>query len=852
MKLFTKSIDEQLFKQYSMGADLENQKVVAKIFNPYGRGTWYIINSDPNDPDYLWAIVDLFEIEIGSVSRMDLETIKVPPFRLGLERDTSFDPKNAQEVYRGLLSGKQYAEGGMSDSVKEVYDRIDKQRLMVRSKVALAIGIDNALTYLDKEYVVSPFKLLEGAVSRGFITVDEIDGNLWDSALEEAQDIDSRYRDSGQGIGSSDMNAFIANVLNGAGIKVGVVDNKYVRMAKGGALKYYDKDSDYRISRPSGSIEKDILEKVKYFSSSSQNFVGNFGWKTPQGKLADGYLYNLDEYDKSLVEKIKLKDGERIFRYFNRTSAIGGMTPMIKINLDKELIYFSVDNENDEIIFETKGTQALWISLIQDKMSEGGYMARGGEITVKVGDMVKSKKGVDGEVYESTGSMFKLKDDYGGKNPKWYSTRDFKSSEIKTMAEGGKLDFDYELKIQPDYKYKNIANRWLEDNSKDSIKYKLAILLLREKRNPDEILGIKSDSQYARLLRSLEKAKGESKHEGSWRTENYTLSQAEDWTRESLRDIFYVHADKSKMADGGETEDGVDLFEDYDSIPRNVQSVLHRYSAAFEDGDYRDLEKAHKALLKIGYTFEYGLDGQAYDLRKIGQKGKSEYMASGGYMAKGGEFPSIGDIIHPKDIDYDIMNYLMRTNKKLLVTLKNGEKIHSTVGKYYDDLIFHGKFPSKIADNNYTIQIKNFDKIEIIADNEMADGGYMANGGEVKPYIIWVSKDGEKREIYGTYKSQRAAEMKMNKIWESGEYNSIGNKPKEMYEKNGLYAKGGVTFDDKVKAVKSSLLKRKKVSPKVQKDYGKTFSPKEAEESAKRIVGAMTARERMKMKTKKK
>jgi hypothetical protein len=55
-----------------------------------------------------------------------------------------------------------------------------------------------------------------------------------------------------------------------------------------------------------------------------------------------------------------------------------------------------------------------------------------------------------------------------------------------------------------------------------------------------------------------------------------------------------------------------------------------------------------------------------------------------------------------------------------------------------------------------------------------------------------------------------------------------------------MYADGGkVKFADKVKSIKSSLLKRKKVSPKVQKDYGKTYSPKEAEESAKRIVGAM-------------
>lgn len=69
---------------------------------------------------------------------------------------------------------------------------------------------------------------------------------------------------------------------------------------------------------------------------------------------------------------------------------------------------------------------------------------------------------------------------------------------------------------------------------------------------------------------------------------------------------------------------GVDLFEDYESIPSNVQAILDEHAEAFEDGDYAGLQKAHAALKKIGYTFEYGLSGEAYDLRKIGEKGKSE------------------------------------------------------------------------------------------------------------------------------------------------------------------------------------------------------------------------------------
>ena len=115
MKLFTKDIDKKLFAQYSMGSNLENQMVVAKIFNPYGRGVWYLLNSDPNDPDYLWAIVNIFEVEMGSVSRSELESILVPPYRLPLERDLYFTPVNAKVLFDGLLQGKHYSKGGSVD-----------------------------------------------------------------------------------------------------------------------------------------------------------------------------------------------------------------------------------------------------------------------------------------------------------------------------------------------------------------------------------------------------------------------------------------------------------------------------------------------------------------------------------------------------------------------------------------------------------------------------------------------------------------------------------------------------------------------------------------------------------------
>lgn len=125
MRLFNKAIDDKLFQQYRFGSNLSKQNVVAKIFNPIGNGTWFLLNSDPQDPDYLWAIVDLgYGAEIGSVSRNDLETYK-GKFGLGFERDLSFSPINAEKLYKGLSEGKYYLNGGdtrESDTFQNIFE----------------------------------------------------------------------------------------------------------------------------------------------------------------------------------------------------------------------------------------------------------------------------------------------------------------------------------------------------------------------------------------------------------------------------------------------------------------------------------------------------------------------------------------------------------------------------------------------------------------------------------------------------------------------------------------------------------------------------------------------------------
>jgi len=103
MKLMTKAIEKAARAQYPRGNDF-SQKVVAKFFDPCGSWTWYLMNQDPNDPDYLWGIVKGFEVETGSFSLSELQGVagQRGRFGLGIERDLHFHPVAAAIIWDKL------------------------------------------------------------------------------------------------------------------------------------------------------------------------------------------------------------------------------------------------------------------------------------------------------------------------------------------------------------------------------------------------------------------------------------------------------------------------------------------------------------------------------------------------------------------------------------------------------------------------------------------------------------------------------------------------------------------------------------------------------------------------------
>lgn len=74
-----------------------------------------------------------------------------------------------------------------------------------------------------------------------------------------------------------------------------------------------------------------------------------------------------------------------------------------------------------------------------------------------------------------------------------------------------------------------------------------------------------------------------------------------------------------KLAKGGSTNDEeVDLFEQYDALPENIQALIGEYQSRIDDEDPYELAAEYQKRFEAeGYTFDWGLDGEAINLRKL-------------------------------------------------------------------------------------------------------------------------------------------------------------------------------------------------------------------------------------------
>jgi ribosomal protein L21E len=123
--------------------------------------------------------------------------------------------------------------------------------------------------------------------------------------------------------------------------------------AKGGVVKFVKEGEQYKNSWGR-----------KGFKEYHGNCIGAFDLK--EWKHDYGFLYELNDFDKKYWSDVPLKQNEMLFRYESDATKIGGMLPVIKINLEKGLIYFIEDLYSDDdknLKFETRGVKPLFISL---------------------------------------------------------------------------------------------------------------------------------------------------------------------------------------------------------------------------------------------------------------------------------------------------------------------------------------------------------------------------------------------------------------------------------------------------------------------------------------------------------
>jgi hypothetical protein len=184
----------------------------------------------------------------------------------------------------------------------------------VKVKVVMAVGLDRAIEFYDAEYPIRPYQLLERAVKGGYITLDEINEGVVDSAMETAQDSEDMDE-----VGSSDFGAYLRDFLDEAGFKVGYVNGRLTReFADGGFFTpnvsdgtafmdnaYFANGGEVRRFNRHEQMDSETREEVLDVVSEPQlnGSLTNYLYG-----LYDGYDYSETENFKKEMSKLKSKD----------------------------------------------------------------------------------------------------------------------------------------------------------------------------------------------------------------------------------------------------------------------------------------------------------------------------------------------------------------------------------------------------------------------------------------------------------------------------------------------------------------------------------------------------------------
>jgi len=139
----------------------------------------------------------------------------------------------------------------------------------------------------------------------------------------------------------------------------------------------------------------------------------------------------------------------------------------------------------------------------------------------------------------------------------------------------------------------------------------------------------------------------------------------------------------------------VDLFEDYEKLPKDARDIYAKYEAKIIEGDYnyKDSKNFLKEMESAGYTFDYGLDNEPYGLRPIGVslnelEGFEEFAKGGKTKINWSEYYEKGGTIMSKEMkdklfDSDGTRKIDRKSIKELTDYVNS--LEQTKSKHFNE-----------------------------------------------------------------------------------------------------------------------------------------------------------------------
>ena len=333
----------------------------------------------------------------------------------------------------------------------------------------------------------------------------------------------------------------------------------------------------------------------------------------------------------------------------------------------------------------------------------------------------------------------------------------------------------------------------------------------------------------------------------------------------------------------------VDLFDNYETLPKKVRDTIDFYMEKYQDGDYtyEDSKKFLEEMQKQGYTFEYGLDNEPYDLRKMAKGGKVEFITTR-YTNKGFGYSSddyiakvpyknkvyivqMGGLWNDYNLSFEEM--LINDDRGNLVDKRIARAVFrkmlkekpSTPPKPIKEIKFAKGGAIKGRNNKtgesygvvigsmkYTDEDKDRVQVDVrssyssrISERQLV---FDTKGNLIETTNYGYTLDGTlPKRGSGQGKSINASNKKetIDALVDLGYNKGFANKLIDAV-KDEEFAKGGkIGFEGLAKKVAKNY-EGKKVKPKFQDEYGKTYDKEEAMQVGRAVAGKVLKQQNMK------